>query len=317
MRKIIHLTIYCDEIKNMKIEDKKMKIYECWDYIGVLIVPTDNIASLAYELNKKRCPNKDFNSCKDNCIFHLKNHVKVHYQDYSTTNIYQIADRWCDTVINNNVDNKRFYTHILGINTANIDMSYFKLSDVETNVENNIYNKFFRTALIYPLKSFFNDYDEVVIDNIIHDCGAMDHHQYFKRQPLRIINEEVKNVTLNCREILSIQTTHENSLEPNNVMLQFIDMYLGAVMNCLHHSGKKNKEKIALKLYDVIERCINTPGNPNSRYYKVNSISFFPKHKIDESDDWIDAMYKRQDNFYHNRELRIGAKDQLSLFDFL
>lgn len=143
----------------------------------------------------------------------------------------------------------------------------------------------------------------------------MDHHKYFKKQPLRKINEEIKKVKLNCNEITTIHTDNDNCLDDHNAMLQLIDLYLGAVMNCLHYAGKKHKEEIALKLYPVIERCINNPVNPNSKYYKINSISFYPKYKIDKDDDWIDMMIKRQDNFYTNRELKISFKNQMSIFD--
>lgn len=317
MYKKINITIFCDEIKNMSLTDKSSNIFENWDYIGILIVPTEKVNELAYDLNSKRCPNNDYNICNNGCPFHVKNKVKIHYQDYSDTINYQIADRWCDIIINNTKYNKRFYTHVLGINTAKIDKSYFKTKDEITNIENNIYNRFFRTAIIYPIKIYFSDYDEVIIDNIFHDCGNMDHHQYFKKQPLRKINEEVKNVRLNCKEITTLQTDNNNCLEDYNSMLQFIDLYLGAVMNCLHYTGKKNKEKISLKLYPVIERCINSPLNLNSKYYKINSISFYPKYKIDKEDDWIDKMIKRQDNFYTNRELKISYKNQLNIFDFI
>lgn len=317
MYKKINITIFCDEIKNISFTDKISNIYENWDYIGILIVPTCNVKELAYELNSKRCPNSDYNICENNCPFHSKNKVKVHYQDYSDTINYQIADRWCDIIINNTKYNTKFYTHILGINTAKIDKSYFKADDRITNVENNIYNRFFRTAIIYPIKSYFTDYDEVIIDDIIHDCGNMDHHPYFKRQPLKKINLEVEKVRLNCKEITTLQTDNNNCMQDNNLMLQLIDLYLGAAMNCLHYTGKKNKEKIALKLFPVIERCLYNPFNKNSKYYKINSISFYPKYKIDKDDDWIDKMIKMQDNFYCNRELKISCKDQMDIFDFL
>lgn len=317
MRKKINITIFCDEIKNMPLVDKKSKIFENWDYIGILIVPTEKLKELAYDLNSKRCPNNDYNVCKNSCNFHQKNKVKIHYQDYSDTINFQIADRWCDIILNNSRYNKRFYTHVLGINTTNIDKSYFKTNMQETNVENNIYNRFFRTAIIYPIKTYFSDYDEIIIDNIYHDCGNMDHHPYFKKQPLRKISLEIEKVKLNCSEIITLKTDNSNCMQANNLMLQLIDLYLGAVMNCLHYTGKKNKEKISLKLYPIIERCINNPSNLNSKYYKINSISFYPKHKIDKSDEWIDIMIKRQDNFYSNRELKISCKNQLSIFDFI
>lgn len=301
----------------MVIKDKMSNECEKWDYIGIMIVPTENIKELAYDLNSKRCPNNDYNVCVEKCRFHTKNKVKVHYQDYSDTINYQIADRWCDIIKNNTIENKRFYTHILGININKIDKKYFKSNNDITNVENNIYNRFFRTALKYPLKSFFAEYDEVIIDNVYHDCGNMDNHKYFKTQPLRKINAEIEKVKLNCTKITTIHTDNNNCLDEHNSILQFIDLYLGAVMNCLHYTGRKNKEKIASKLYPVIQRCINNPDNRNSKYYKINSISFFPKNEIKEDDDWIEEFIKRRENFYTKRKLKIAFKDQMNLFDLL
>lgn len=317
MSRSINITIYCDEVKNMPYKDVISNINEIWDYIGILIVPTKNIKELAYELNSKRCPNNDYNLCENNCIFHSQNKVKVHYQELTNTKNYQIADRWCDIINDNTINNKKFYTHILGINITNIDKNYFKSNGLLTNVDNNIYNRFFRTAIKYAINNFFVEYDEVIIDDIYHDCGNMDYHQYFKKQPLRKLKKEIKKLKINCSEIKTINTDNNNCLEDHNLMLQLIDLYLGAVMNCLHYSGKKNKEKIALKLFPVIERCINNPGNKNSKYYKINSISFFPKYKIEKDDEWIDIMIKRQENFYTNRELKIVNKNQLSIFDFI
>lgn len=315
--KKINITIYCDEIKNISNVDKKNDIFEKWDYIGVLIVPTKIIDELANDLNSKRCPSNNYNVCKNNCKYHQKNKVKIHYQNYSDTINYQIANRWCDIILANNKYNKRFYTHVLGINTANIDKNFFKSSDNLTNVENNIYNRFFRTALIYPIKFYFSEYDEIIIDNIYHDTGNMDHHPYFKKQPLKKINSELAKVKLNCKEITIIQANSLNCMNNNSLMLQFIDLYLGATMNCLHYTGKKNKEKIALKLYPIIERCITKPNNNNSKYYKINSISFFPKNKIDKNKYLIDKTIKKQNNFYTNRELKIKNRNQLSIFDFI
>ena len=45
-----------------------------------------------------------------------------------------------------------------------------------------IYNRFFRTAIIYPLKKYFSDYDIIEVDNVYHDTGNMKHHKYFKYQ---------------------------------------------------------------------------------------------------------------------------------------
>lgn len=312
--KSIHVTIFCDEVKNQKINDEMFNVHENWDYIGVCIVPTEKLFNLVNELNNLRCPTKNYLNCNNNCKFHEKNKKKIHYQDYSDTICFQTADRWCDVILNNTIQKKDFFIHILGINVAKIDRSFFKTSGEKTNIENNIYNRFFRTSIKYSLKSFFDGYDAIIVDNIFHDTGNMEYHPYFKKQPLRKLKEEIANVYFNCKEVSLIETNNKNCMETNQVILQLIDLFLGATLNCLHATGKKNKKKIALKLFPIIDRCINSSSNPNSRYAKIYSISFFPKNKIDENDDYIEKLIKWNDNFYVNREIKLSEVEQLSLF---
>ena len=86
-------------------------------------------------------------------------------------------------------------------------------------------------------------------------------------------------------------------------------------MNCLHYTGKKNKEKIALKLVNVIKESLKPSWN--SKYRNVYNISFFPKHKLDENDDKIEKEKKYNENYYKNRELKILNRNQISMFEFL
>ena len=46
MRKI-NVSIFCDEIKNEKLDNGIFGETENWDYIGICIVPTSNISSLS------------------------------------------------------------------------------------------------------------------------------------------------------------------------------------------------------------------------------------------------------------------------------
>ena len=143
----------------------------------------------------------------------------------------------------------------------------------------------------------------------------MDNHQYFKKQPLDKLKNDIPNIHFNCNEIKSIQTTNQNCVEEDNVLLQFIDLILGGAMNCLHYTGKKNKEKIALKLVNVIKESLKPSWN--SKYRKVYNISFFPKHKLDENDGKIEKEKKYNENYYKNRELKILNRNQIIMFEFL
>lgn len=313
--KKINVSIFCDEIKNEKLDNGPFGELENWDYIGVCIVPTSNIKDLAKELNNLRCgAGNKYTSCNSKCSYHYSNQIKIHYQKYDTTNNYNIANRWCDVILNNITPGK-FYMHILGINLNKLDKSYFKNSGEETNVEENIYNRFFRTAIIYPLKKYFSDFDVIEIDGVYHDTGDMKHHKYFKYQPLRYIDLNDDKIICNCNEITFLETNHTNCLEDNNTMLQFIDLFLGANFNMLHNSSsQKNKDAIAKKIFPITDRFINNPNNVNSRYYNIYSLSFFPRKKLTSDASEFEKEIIKKDNFYTKREMKLQMNGQLSLF---
>ena len=270
---------------------------------------------MSIELNNLRCgAGNKYTSCDNNCSYHYSNQIKIHYQKYDTTNNYNIANRWCDVILNN-ITPGRFYMHVLGINLNKLDKSYFKNSGEETNVEENIYNRFFRTAIIYPLKKYFSDYDIIEVDAVYHDTGDMKHHKYFKYQPLRYIDLNDDKIICNCNEITFLETNHTNCLEDNNTMLQFIDLFLGANFNMLHNSSsQKNKVAIAKKLFPITDRFINNPNNVNSRYYNIYSLSFFPRKKITSDASEFEKEIIKKDNFYTKREMKLQMNGQLSLF---
>lgn len=314
--KKINVSIFCDEIKNEKLDNGLLGEKENWDYIGICIVPTNNIPELSKQLNDLRCDaQKKYTQCNNNCPYHYKNQIKIHYQEYDNTNNFKIANRWCDVILNNFRPSK-FYMHILGINLNKLDKSYFKKTGEETNIDENIYNRFFRTAIIYPLKKFFSNYDVIEIDAVYHDISDMKHHKYFKYQPLKYININENKIICNCNEITFLETNHINCLENNNVILQFIDLFLGANFNMLHNSSKqKNKVAIAKKIFPITNRCINNPDNKNSRYYNVYSLSFFPKKKLISNISEFEKEIIKKDNFYTKREMKLQMNGQLSIFD--
>ena len=99
----IDLNLYCDEIKEVKIEDKTFG-NEKWAYIGVLIVPVMRQDELITNLLDKRCGNPDtprpWGSCNTPCRYHEKNNKEVHYSDCNEMDVYFIADRWLDFLLN-------------------------------------------------------------------------------------------------------------------------------------------------------------------------------------------------------------------------
>ena len=51
----INVSIFCDEIKNGKLDNGECGERENWNYIGICIVPTNKIKSLSKKLNDLRC----------------------------------------------------------------------------------------------------------------------------------------------------------------------------------------------------------------------------------------------------------------------
>ena len=89
--KTINVSIFCDEVKNEKLDNGPFGENENWDYIGVCIVPTANIKGLSKELNNLRCgAGNKYTLCGNNCSYHYKNQIKIHYQEYDTTNNFNI-----------------------------------------------------------------------------------------------------------------------------------------------------------------------------------------------------------------------------------
>ena len=315
--KTINVSIFCDEIKNEKLDNGLYGEKENWDYIGICIVPTKNISSLVKELNDLRCgAGHKYTTCENKCCYHEKNKVKIHYQEYDNTNNFRIAERWCDVILANQSKNARFYMNILGINKNKLDKSYFKNKGEKTHVNENIYNRFFRTTVIFALKKFFSDYDKIIIDAVYHDTGNMNYHEYFKTQPLRYINLNEKKIVCKCLEINFIETNNDNCLNDENVLLQLVDLFLGANFNILHNSSRnKNKVEISKKLFPITKRLIGESKNVNGRYYNTYSMSFFPKHKITSNMSDFEREIIKNNNFYVDREMKFQRDGQLTIFE--
>lgn len=316
--KSIHVSIFCDESKDRKIESTSYTDSENWNYIGICIVPTSNINSLSYKLNNCRCGSDEKNNymeCVKNCKYHNGNKKKIHFTDSQNGYIYKTAVKWTNIILNNHID-KEFYINILGIDYCKLDKRYFKNSSSKTDIDGNIYCRFFRTAILFSIKSFFSEYDMVFVDNIYHDIGNMEHHKFFKRQVINYVNKNEDKIKMNCEEISFISTTNENCLEDENVFLQLIDIFLGEAINLIHSDAKNEKKKeLSLMLFPIVDHCLNRPNNINSKYHKLYNISFFPKYLINDDMDELEKKLKVYDNFFNKREIRLSeGGEQLKLF---
>ncbi|MEW6687392.1 MAG: hypothetical protein AB1393_14505, partial [Candidatus Edwardsbacteria bacterium] len=302
----ITLNLYCDEIKEVDIIDPILG-NEKWAYIGILIVPALTEEELISKLLDKRCGNpkgtKSWAACVPFCKYHQKNDKEVHYQKTDSMDQYFIASRWLDFLL---TDTHLTYFYILGLDLMRLDYSYFGEAKHSDRFE-KIYNRFFRTAVLKSVKSYFSKYETIEIKSIVHDQSEMSSGAYFPWHSIFRIGRDDGKIGFSCKRIEFINSDHRKSTDKRSHLIQYIDLILGATYNALHWtSHDDNKMKLSLKLVPLLKRMMHKPNNTNSHYQYVGrtSIDFFPKYNYQSLSDW-EKTIKSLDSFYKKRELRI------------
>lgn len=269
----INIKLFCDECYTKE-----------WIYIGILIVKENEENDLFKDILNSRCGSKKIEknwlNCKEieTCKYHEKNNREVHFSNLGKDkDLYHIAKRWMDYILcgNNKI---RFY--ILGLDRTKLDLSKFG------NCETNIYNRFFRTAIISPIKYFFGKNSKININSIYHDESTnLETHKYFPWHSLYKIEQNTDNIYIKTNKIKFINSNHKYSNNNYSHFIQLIDLILGCFKETFEaESTSKDKIKIATEYVPLIERMINAPNNKNSRYnyFKRYDFSFFPKETIDD-----------------------------------
>lgn len=292
IHKTISLNLYCDEITDTCAEN------ENWFYVGVLLVPTDKEKELL----------KNIKNC------YGESNTQVEYKSTGNGEKFGIAKEMINYVMN---DQEMIYFYILGINLSRIDKKKFG----DKKKFEDFYNRFFRTAVLKSAKSYFNKYKKIFVENIYHDKGGFENHEYFPWHSIyRISKDPQKKISVKNKEIVFIDSDHRKSNDNKSRFIQLIDVIMGVACNVILHGNSEDKNKIALanELFPLVDRLIEKPKNKNSRYKYFNrmSIEFFPKEKtkLDREfnknipDDW-DLIKKIQNSFYHKRELSYRPKE--------
>lgn len=312
----VHLNLYCDEIKETEIRDPVFGD-EKWAYIGLLIVPVSIEAKLVSRLLDKRCGNpkgpKKWGTCSPPCPYHAKNDKEVHYQKLDSMDEYFIGKRWLRFLL---TDTCLTYFHILGINLGHLDYSCFGEAKPSERF-GRIYNRFFRTAVLKSVKSYFHQYETIIISSVVHDRTEMAYGDYFPWHVIYRIDRDDKKIGFDCEEIKFLDSDHRTSLDPRSHLIQYTDLILGAAFNALHWASQdKNKTDIALRMVPLLERLMHSPGNVNSRFQYVGrqTIDFFPARRVESLAERGQELGGRP-SFYKIRELRVKRFLQPTLFN--
>lgn len=301
----VKLKLFCDEGGSKD-----------WLYIGLLIVPEKIETILLRELLNKRCGNPDGNKiwgqCNPKCSRHKNNNTDVHYVEIEKSkDKYFVAERWIKYLLS---DREKIYFYVLGLDLKKLDKSQFG----NRRRQNNIYNRFFRTAILKSVKSYFHKYKSIAIEKIFHDNSrSLETDFYFPWHSIFYIDNKDDKVTFKSRKISFIDSDHRKSKNPYSNFIQLIDLLLGCINNCLDHTSKnRDKEALSMKSLPLVKRLIESPSNKNSRFNYVGrqKIEFFPKYDLRNLDEKsLEYQYKRMKAFYYHRAIKIEHKNQTLL----
>ena len=266
------------------------------NYIGIgsLFVPTSYKKELTTKLFNLRCLNPqnnnwtiENNNCPNKCKYHNLNNFEIHFKniDNSISDAkLNICQNWINFVINHNRNvkdkNKLLYFKILYLDLNELGFDVFGINNKD---KNNIYNRFYRTCVVGPLKFFF-DNNDITVNNFFHDISDdKESHQYFPWYVPNFLKQHTK-YTINSDEVKFIDSNHnscKNDTEKENAQLiQLLDLILRCSNQILFNkSNVYGKKLLASKFYPLFERLWNKPYNKNSHYnyYKSQDVAIFPK----------------------------------------
>jgi len=319
----IELNIYCDEIYEVEDPSDGSK----WMYIGALFVPLQYKEELLTILNNCRCIQHNNwhhseSECSQQCRFHTKNNTEIHYNELGTDAKFRVAEKWINFIQKKACINHRkiLYFNILGLNLTKMDLRQFGTG---SDVDYNLYNRFYRTVLKGGLNYFFKDF-EVVINTIYHDAGNQQSHDLFPWHAISKVCDEIERVNIINDEIQFIDSDHRKSNSEESHLIQLMDIILGATYVCLHGNTNSNKKAIGFKFKPVMEVLVDRKRNPDgpgwigSYYREFNhfkrayQVSFFPKREIPRGDIMScltiygdKADFNHDNPFYFNRPIII------------
>jgi hypothetical protein len=296
LRTPTQVRLYADEIAKYR-----NSLDEKWAYIGLLAVPEARYGDVLTWLADDRV-STGYN--EEVHFTELKNCSRARCYNEKTL----VARRWVERVLWD--DQKIFHFNLFGVNLSNLQHRAFGTGKKR---KRNIYNRFFRTATFYVLKSFFG---AVVVTHVFHDSGSLERDEIFDWHTIWRLKTAEPDITFLTGSIQLIDSDHrKEQRSPNDShLIQLCDVLLGGLSQCLDARTKKaGCCEIAELLLPLAERLTDPKrvGNPHSRYHYHHRIhmSFFPSKKLTLKE--LEEPYQRvRSHSYINRPLLF--KDYLS-----
>jgi hypothetical protein len=284
----VKINLYADEVQSKRCPYTN----DDWFYIGIIIEPAGS-GLLSDIVDVRYCSNYDRASA-----YYSKNDRIVHWVDVADIDSKNICSRWLDYILDPCRSRKSFYAYVLGLNNAKLNKCEFG----DEQEFNRKYNRFFRTAVLYAIKSFFPS-GQVVIANIFHEEGQQQHHDYFPWHCVYKLDQVDNRITCTCDKVTFLPKCHRNCPESN--IIQLCDLFLGLCTSGLHGIVNSKSSKYKAELLEVflplLTRMINEPHNKNSSYEHSNRIMIrnFPRERTDLND-----IRRLKNQFFTKRRIR-------------
>jgi len=285
--KPVEINIYADEIQSKECPYTKDK----WFYIGIIAEDISN-PLLTNIISERYCHNFDKQS-----LYYGKNDRIIHWSEITDIDTKNICKRWFEYILNPDKSGNKFYFYILGINDSKLNKDEFDQNDQF----NSKYNRFFRSAIIYAIKTFFPN-KMVVVKKVYHEEGQQQHDEYFPWHCIYKIATKEEYVVFEEDSIEFLSKDHRKDERSN--IIQLCDAFMGGCTSIIHGIRKsktsKYREELMDMIYPLVKRMIDKPNNSHSKYRHSNRIMIrlFPKQKTTPDD-----IKRLQNQFYTKRKL--------------
>ena len=329
------IEIYADEIITPIDYEGHTKNFLC---IGCLFIPVEQKKDILSRFIDFRCLNKNngkWSWNRENCTFkdtckvdyHILNNCEIHNVNIrnsgASVSLKTISKKWLNHIIELNKKNTPIKFNILYVDLDKLNITQFG----QEKSHENVYNRFFRTAINYGLKAFFNDVPKIVVKKVYHDNGSMINHDYFPYLNLMKLEENLSaNTFVEDTDIHFLESNHRIYLDEGSELyselyiesnvIQLADLMIGAITQNLYYlSDDSLKKEHAMIIRPLVERLTRKPNNNKSRYnyYRNQKISFFPLNKNEKTTDTVKGFegqlieIPKFDEFYSEKPLEMPA----------
>ena len=257
--KPVRVNIYADEVQSRECPYTKEK----WIYIGIVVEDLSN--PLLEDIISERF----LNNFDQSLPYYQKNNRIIHWSEIKDADTKNICKRWFEYILDVSRSRRKFYSYILGINDSKLNKEEFDPQDQF----NSKYNRFFRNAILYALKTFFPR-KKIIVEKIYHEEGQQQYDEYFPWHCVYKITNREENITFESNRIEFLPKDHKKDKRSN--LIQLCDAFMGACVSIIHGIKPSKRSKYRKELMDTIlplvRRMINKPHNKNSSYQHAKSV---------------------------------------------